>query len=89
MKQCIANITFGSKCDQHLGMYSGMGTGNKVRTSPVGRAPGVDEYCFVVNATSRNITVLVQGNLRNSGNKKKRRKKRTEFYLGDYLGHRQ
>ena len=67
MKQCIANIMYGSNCDQQLGVYTGMGTGDKVRTLPIGRALGVDEYCFIVNATSRNITVLVQGNLQNLG----------------------
>lgn len=67
MKQCIANITYGSSCNQQLGVYIGMGAGDKVKTLPIGRATGVDEYCFVINATSRNATVLVQGDLQNLG----------------------
>ena len=67
VKQCIANITYGSNCDQHLGTYTGEGTGDKVKISPVGRVVGVDEYCFLVNATSNHITVFIQGNLQNLG----------------------
>lgn len=67
MKQCIANISYGSACGQLLGVYPGMATEDKVKTSPIGRVPGVDEYCFIVNATSRNVTVLIQGNLQNLG----------------------
>ena len=67
MKQCIANISYGSSCNQQLGVYIGMGAGDKVKTLPIGRSTGVDEYCFVINATSRNATVLVQGDLQTLG----------------------
>lgn len=67
VKWCNANVTYGSNCDQQLGMYFGMGRGDRVRTSPLTTVPGVAEYCFLINATSRNITVLVQGNLQTLG----------------------
>ena len=65
MKQCYANITYGENCEIFLDTYSGMGTGDSVRTQELKVVPGVVEYCFLVNATSNNVTVLVDGTLQN------------------------
>ena len=63
MKQCSANITYGTNCDRFLNTYNGVGTGDTVTTQPLEAVPGVVEYCFLVNATSNNVTVLVDGTL--------------------------
>ena len=68
IKKCVANITYGVNCDQLLKTYSGIDTGNDVKTEPLDTVPGVAEYCFLVTATSNNITVKVEGNLVNLGN---------------------
>ena len=67
VKECIANITYGSDCDQFLNVYEGESTGDAVRTSSLGTVPEVAEYCFTVTAISNNVTVQVEGNLVNIG----------------------
>lgn len=67
IKECIANITYGSDCDQFLGVYEGVDTGDAVRTPSLGTVRGVAEYCFTVTAISNNVTVQVEGNLVNIG----------------------
>ena len=64
MKQCSANITYGENCDTLLDTYNGMGIGGTVETQQLELVPGVVEYCFLVTATSNNVTVLVDGTLR-------------------------
>ena len=68
MKRCDANITYGENCDQPLSVYRGNEDGNTVSTSQLETAPGVTDYCFVVTAVSNNVTVMVEGNLVNTGN---------------------
>ena len=67
MKQCDANITYGENCDKQLNTYKGMGVGNAVSTSQLETIPGVTDYCFVVTAVSNNISVIVEGDIVNSG----------------------
>lgn len=67
VKECNANITYGSDCDQFLGVYEGEDTGDAVRTPSLGTVPGVAEYCFTVTAISNNVTVQIEGNLVNIG----------------------
>ena len=67
VKECIANITYGSNCDEQLDVYRGMGSGDAVRTPPLQTVPGVAEYCFIVTAISNNVTVQLEGNLVNIG----------------------
>ena len=57
------NITYGKNCEIFLDSYSGMGTGDSVETQQLEVVPGVVEYCFLVTATSNNVTVLVDGTL--------------------------
>ena len=71
-KHCSANITYGANCDQSLGAYSGSSTGPSdfLSTSPIDLLNDIAEYCFIVTASSGNVTVVVEGtlNLINIGN---------------------
>ena len=61
LKNCSANITYGSNCDQLLGVYSTETSGNTLRTPPLVTRADTTEYCYVVTATSSNVTVMVEG----------------------------
>ena len=64
LKQCIANITYGTNCDQHLGVYRAEGEGSSVVTRAIDFKEEVSSYCLVVSASSSIIgTVIVEGNL--------------------------
>ena len=67
LKQCSANISYGENCNSFLNIFTGMDVGDTVETHQLEVVPGVVEYCFLVTATSNNITVLVEGNLQNIG----------------------
>jgi hypothetical protein len=62
-KQCIANVTYGPNCDQHLGVYRAEGEGSSVTTRTIDFKDEVSSYCFVVTASSSTATVTVEGNL--------------------------
>ena len=62
-KQCIANITYGTHCDQLVDIYRGEGTDNSVMTSPLDFINGVSEYCLLVTAVNGNVTVIVEGTI--------------------------
>ena len=64
-KLCSASIAYGDNCDQHLGVYSGTGTGDSVTTQSLKLEPmdDVNEYCFSVTASSGGRTVIVEGTL--------------------------
>lgn len=61
IKHCTANITYGADCDQHIGIFRGMGTGVSVATSPLVLIGDITEYCFVVNTSSGAVTVFIEG----------------------------
>ena len=67
IKQCNANISYGKNCNSFLNTFIGMNAGDTVETEQLEVVPGVVEYCFLVTATSNNVTVLVEGNLQNIG----------------------
>ena len=67
LKHCSANITYGENCDQLLGIYDTVSNGNSVRTPPLETRADVADYCFIVTATSNNVTVMVEGSLVNIG----------------------
>ena len=68
-KECIANVTYGTNCDQKLNVHSGGGTGYSVTTSPLDLTGNIAKYCFTVTARSNDETVIVEGtlNLLNNG----------------------
>lgn len=61
VKQCTANITYGADCDQNIGIFRGMGTGDSVVTTSLVLIDGVTEYCYVVNTSSGTVTVFIEG----------------------------
>lgn len=69
VKQCTANVSYGSNCDQFLGMYTNMSNSNFVITPPLELIDSVLEYCLSVAAIHNNDTVIVEGtiNLFNTG----------------------
>lgn len=72
VQQCTVNVTYGSNCDQHLGMYLNMSNSNFVLSPPLEVIDSVTEYCISVAATSNNAPepVIVEGilNLLITGN---------------------
>ena len=62
-KQCIANVTYGTDCGQHLGVYRAEGEGSSVVTHTIDFKEEVSSYCLVVSASSSVKTVIVEGNL--------------------------
>ena len=62
-KQCIANITYGTNCDQHLVTYSAVGVGSSMTTPPIEFISEVPFYCILVSASNGVDTVIVEGNL--------------------------
>lgn len=62
-KVCIANITYGENCDQHLGIYSDTSIGSSVTTPTIEFISGESFYCISVSASNSNRTVIVEGNL--------------------------
>lgn len=61
LKQCIANITHGANCDQHLSNLHNKSSGEFVTIPPLEVISGISEYCFVVVASSGNLTAAVRG----------------------------
>lgn len=62
-KYCTVNVTYGSKCDQPVGVYPGKGTSNSVDTPQIPLNDDASEYCLFVNATDNNMTVIVEERL--------------------------
>ena len=62
-KSCIANVTYGKNCDQHLGTYPATGVGSIMTTPTIEFIPEVSFYCVSISASSGNQTVIVEGNL--------------------------
>ena len=67
LKNCSANITYGENCDRLLSVYSAASTGNIITTPPLETRADVTDYCYVVTATSSNVTVMVEGILTDIG----------------------
>ena len=62
LKQCTANITYGINCDQQFSdLYSNESTGEFVTIPPLELMSDVTEYCFIVTASSNNLTATVRG----------------------------
>ena len=60
---CSVNVTYGTNCEQILGVYSSTGPSNPLPTPPFELLGSVVEYCFTVTASSGNKSVVVEGNL--------------------------
>ena len=63
VKHCNASITYGDNCDQQLGVYSSIGTGDSVTTPMLELIDSINEYCFSVTASSGVRTVVVEGSM--------------------------
>lgn len=66
LKQCTANITHGTNCDQQFSdfsVYTNRSTGEFVTTPPIELIDDVTEYCYLVVASSGNITAAVRGRM--------------------------
>ena len=61
-KKCIANITYGTNCNQLLDVYIGMDTSDSVTTPQLELMDDTTEYCFIVTASSGTMTIAVKGN---------------------------
>ena len=62
LKQCTASITYGINCDQQFSdLYSNESTGEFVTIPPLELMSDVTEYCFIVTASSNNLTATVRG----------------------------
>ena len=63
IKECSANISYGTNCGQWLGLYTNEDTGDSVSIPELPLIEGVSKYCFTVTARSGNVTVNVEGTL--------------------------
>ena len=60
LKQCT--VTYGINCDQQFSdLYSNASTGEFVTIPPLELMSDVTEYCFIVTASSNNLTATVRG----------------------------
>jgi hypothetical protein len=62
-KECSLNITYGPSCDQLLGLYTNVGTGESISSPALPLIEEVSVYCFTVTARSNDVTVSVEGTL--------------------------
>ena len=65
LKSCVANITYGINCENHLSLYRSVFTGDSV-TIIVRNAIdtiniGLREYCFDIVASNGSMTVVIKG----------------------------
>ena len=60
LKQCNASITSGVNCDLHHEVYHITGIGETLLTPSIA-IDGFTEFCFSVNTSSGNVTVIVEG----------------------------
>ena len=69
-KSCIINITYGSDCDQYLGVYDAVGEESSLSTPAIEFINDVSSYCVSISASYGAKTVIVEGNLDlvNTGN---------------------
>ena len=59
-KECRVVVTYGAKCDQLLGVYSGDGLGNSLQTTPSLKiVDNVTKYCFNATLNSINISIMI------------------------------
>ena len=63
VKQCSISITYGTLCDQVLGVYRSAGPSDILPSPSIEFLNDVAEYCFTVNASSGNLTIVIEGNL--------------------------
>ena len=64
LKQCTANITYGTNCDQQLsGAYTDTSTGDYVTIPQLELINGVTGYCFTVVASSGDLTAAIRGRI--------------------------
>ena len=63
VKQCSISITYGTLCDQVLGVYRSAGPSDILPSPSIEFLNDVAEYCFTVNASSGNLTTVIEGNL--------------------------
>ena len=73
IKRCSVSIARSINCHQPLGIYSMSDVGDSVQTPPLllNLTDGINEFCFLVNASSGgNRTVIIEGtlNIANIGN---------------------
>lgn len=57
----MANITYGTDCDQQFRVYSNTSTGDYVTTPSLELIGEITEYCYLVVASSGNTTAAVRG----------------------------
>ena len=64
LKQCTANVTYGTNCDQQFSnLYTNKSTDEFATTIPLELTSNITEYCYLVVASSGNITAAVRGRI--------------------------
>lgn len=59
-KTCSVAVTYGRNCDEETVVYPNSSSSNPVITPPIEFTDGILEYCLLITAISKNMTIKVE-----------------------------